>query len=66
MSCELTVVENPKSHIEFTWSHVIYSNMNKDLITMLCPDLHPNKGAKPMFLDGSGLVMIPVECKVKF
>ena len=31
---------------------------------MICPRLHPNAGAKPMFLEGSGVMTIPVGCKV--
>ena len=65
-SCELTKVDNPRSHIQFTRSHVIFSNMQKDLLTVLCPELHPNRGAKTMFLEGSGVLTVPEGCKVKF
>ena len=31
---------------------------------MKCPGLHPNAGAKPIFLEGSGVLTIPLGCRV--
>ena len=64
--CELSLVENPKSRMEFTESHVIYINMKKDLLTLMCPDVHPSAGTKPFLLEGSGVMKVPAGCKVKF
>ena len=64
--CELSLVETPKGRIEFTESHIIYINLNKDLLTLICPDVHPSAGTKPFFLQGSGVMQVPAGCKVKF
>ena len=65
-TCDVTMVDNPKSLVQFTHSHVIFSNLKKDLLTILCPELHPNRGAKPLFLEGSGVLTVPVGCRIKF
>ena len=64
--CELALIQNPKGRVEFTESHVIYINLKKDLLTLICPDVHPSAGTKPFFLEGSGVITVPAGCKVKF
>ena len=64
--CELSLVQNPKGRVEFTESHIIYINLNKDVLTLICPDVHPTAGTKPFFLEGSGVMTVPAGCKVQF
>ena len=62
--CELSLVEEPKENFVFTDSHIIFSNVIKKMVTMVCPGLHPHAGAKPIFLEGSRVLTVPLGCRV--
>lgn len=64
--CPLSYVKDPLSFIEFTDSHLIYFNTKNQMATLLCPDSHPEKNAKPMWLEGAGIITVPPGCKVQY
>ena len=64
--CPLSYVKDPVSFIEFTDSHLIYFNTKNQMATLLCPDSHPERNAKPMWLEGAGVITVPPGCKVQY
>ena len=66
-NCPLKYVQDPKGFIEVTDSNIIYSNLEKQLASVLCPSSNRDgqQVAKPLILQGSGIITIPNGCRVK-
>ena len=62
--CPLTYVEDPGSFIEVTQSHIIYGNLEKQLVSILCPKAHALGETTSVQLKGSGIITVPNGCKV--
>ena len=67
-NCPLKYVQSPEGFIEITDSNIIYGNLKKQLASVLCPSSHragQQQVAKPLILQGSGVITIPNGCRVK-
>ena len=67
-NCPLKHVQDPKGFIEITHSNLIFGNLEKQLASVLCPSSSregQHKVAKPLILQGSGVITLPTGCRVK-